>query len=166
VHGDISPKYILGIPLGWSLGRSPDFFFRAWTGRTISSPAVLVRTRLTCRLASVTTTAGEARFQKRYILELSPQVGVLGGVPPSTPAAAPPQVGVLGGVLPSAPVATPSGGSVLLGTAASGPWLGTLLESLQRSQQLVWWKLPSTTCIPREIYPVNILTGTGPSSSY
>jgi hypothetical protein len=70
----------------------------------------------------------------------------------------PPQVGVLGGVLPSAPVATPSGGSVLLGTAASGPWLGTLLESLQRSQQLIWWKLLSTTCIPREIYPVNILT--------
>jgi hypothetical protein len=70
----------------------------------------------------------------------------------------PPQVGVLGGILPSPPVATTSGGSILLGTTVSGPWLGTLLESLQRSQQLIWWKLLSTTCIPREIYPVNILT--------
>jgi hypothetical protein len=77
----------------------------------------------------------------------------------------PPQAGVLGGVLTSAPVATPSGSSILLCTAASGPWLGTLLESLQRSQQLVWWKLPSTTCIPRKIYSVNILAGTSPSSS-
>jgi hypothetical protein len=103
---------MLGIPQGWSLGRGLVFFFWAWTGRTISSPAVLVRARFTCRLASIVDTAGEARFQKPpqgflyhldftyassagllayapCILELSPQVGVSGGIPPSAPAAAP-----------------------------------------------------------------------------
>jgi hypothetical protein len=71
-----------------------------------------VRTRLTCRLASVAAAAGEACFQKPpqgflyhldftyassagllaytpCILELSPQVEVSGSVRPSTPAAAP-----------------------------------------------------------------------------
>jgi len=70
----------------------------------------------------------------------------------------PPQVGVLGGIPPSMPAATPSGGGVLLGTGVPGSWLGTFLKSLQRSQQLVWWKLPSSTCISREVQPVNILT--------
>jgi hypothetical protein len=42
VHCDISPKYMLGIPQGWSLGRSPVFFFWVWMGRTILSPAVHV----------------------------------------------------------------------------------------------------------------------------
>jgi hypothetical protein len=40
VHGDISPKYILGIPQGWSLGRNPVFFFWTWMGGTIPSPAI------------------------------------------------------------------------------------------------------------------------------
>jgi hypothetical protein len=42
VHGDISPKYILGIPQGWSLGRGAVFFFWVWMGRTMSSPAINV----------------------------------------------------------------------------------------------------------------------------
>jgi hypothetical protein len=101
-----------GVSQGCSLGRGPVFFFWTWTGRRISSPAVLVRTRLTCRPASGAATAGEARFQNPpqgflyhldftyassagllayapCILKLSPQVGVSGGVWPSTPAAAP-----------------------------------------------------------------------------
>jgi hypothetical protein len=41
---------------------------------------------------------------------------------------------------------------------APGSQLGTFLKSFQRSQQLVWWKLPSSTCILREVHPVNILT--------
>jgi len=40
VHGDISPKYILGTPQGWSLGRGPVFFLQTWMGGTIPSPAV------------------------------------------------------------------------------------------------------------------------------
>jgi hypothetical protein len=51
------------------------------------------------------------------MLVLPPQVGVLGGVPPSTPAAITPSGG---GVLPSTPAATPSGGGVPLGNGASG----------------------------------------------
>jgi hypothetical protein len=44
VHGDISTKYILGIPQGWSLGRGLVFFFWVWTGRTIPLPAIRVHT--------------------------------------------------------------------------------------------------------------------------
>jgi hypothetical protein len=62
----------------------------------------------------------------------------------------PPQVGVLGGVRPSAPAATPSAGSILSGTFLK-PFqrshLGIYPKFLQRSQQLVWWKLPSSSCI-------------------
>jgi hypothetical protein len=42
--GDINTKYILGIPEGCSLGRSPVFFFWAWMGGIISSPIIHVRT--------------------------------------------------------------------------------------------------------------------------
>jgi len=38
----VSPKYILGIPQGWPLGRGPVFFLWAWAGRTNSSPAIHV----------------------------------------------------------------------------------------------------------------------------
>jgi hypothetical protein len=73
----------------------------------------------------------------------------------------PPQVGVLGGVRPSAPAATPSSGSILSGTSLK-PFqrsnLGTYPKFLQGSQQLVWWKLPSSTYMSREVHPVNILT--------
>jgi hypothetical protein len=140
VHGDISAKYMLGVSQGCSLGHGPVFFFWAWMGRTILSPAVLVRTRLTCRLASVAATAGEACFQNPpqgflyhldftyesstgllsyapCILELSPQVGSWVAYHRAR-RLLPPQVGVLGGVLPIAPVATPSGGGVPLGTGA------------------------------------------------
>jgi hypothetical protein len=70
----------------------------------------------------------------------------------------PPQVGVLGGIPPSVLAAAPSGGGILLGTSAPGPYLGTLLKSLQRSQQLAWWKLHSSTCTSGDIHPsmVNI----------
>jgi hypothetical protein len=73
----------------------------------------------------------------------------------------PPQVGVLGGVRPSAPAATPSSGSILSGTSLKSfqrSHLGTFPKFLQRSQQLVWWKLPSSTYMLREVHPVNILT--------
>jgi hypothetical protein len=78
----------------------------------ILPPTIYVRTRLTCRLAFVADVAGEACFQKPpqgflyhldftyassaglltyapCILELPPQVGVLGGVRPSAPARSP-----------------------------------------------------------------------------
>jgi len=56
---------------------------------------------------------------------------------------------------------TPSSGSILLGTflkSLQRSCLGTFPKFLQRSQQLVWWKLPSSTYISREVHPVNILT--------
>jgi len=55
----------------------------------------------------------------------------------------------------------PSSGSILLGTflkSLQRSYLSTFPKFLQRSQQLVWWKLPSSTYISREVYPVNILT--------
>jgi hypothetical protein len=55
----------------------------------------------------------------------------------------------------------PSSNSILLGTFLKflqRSYLGTFPKFLQRSQQLVWWKLPSSTYISREVHPVNILT--------
>jgi len=57
------------------------------------------------------------------ILELSPQVGVSGGVHRAR-RLLPPQVGVLGGVRPSAPVAVPSVG-VLGSVLVVSPFLST-----------------------------------------
>ena len=133
---------MLGVSQGCSLRRGLVFFFWIWMGRRISSPAILVHTRLTCWLASVATTAGEALFRKPpqtflyhldftyassagllayalCILELSPQVGSRTAYRRAL-WLLPPQVGVLGGVPPSTPAAAPSGGGVLLGTGAPG----------------------------------------------
>ena len=55
----------------------------------------------------------------------------------------------------------PSSGSILSGTSLKSfqrSHLGFFPKFLQRSQQLVWWKLPSSTYISREVHPVNILT--------
>jgi len=142
----------------------------------ILPPAIYVRTRLTCRLASVDVAAGEACFQNHIkifctILTLRTCL-----VPACSPA--PPQVGVSGGIRPSTPAAAPSGGdtgqctakrqllppspcSILSGTSLKSFqrfYLGTFPKFLQRSQQLVWRKLPSSTYISREVHPVNILT--------
>ncbi len=133
--------YILGIPQGCFLERGLAFFSRAWTCRKILLPVTYLRMPLTCRLASILPTAGEASF-KMYpkgfcfyvcitdlILIAYRQVAPSGVIdplrsPPGISAsllayvtcvlALPPQVKVLGGVPLSAPVAAPSGG-VLLG---------------------------------------------------
>jgi hypothetical protein len=63
VHGDIVTKNILYIPQGCSLGCGLVFIFWEWMGRIILSPTPYVRTHLTCRVASVLPTAGEACFK-------------------------------------------------------------------------------------------------------
>jgi len=126
VHGDISTKYILGIPQGWSLGRGPVFFFWVWTGRTILPPAVCVRDpkgfRLYIRGADRLRSADCQVTPSGVIdpLRTSPEIppGLLAYVP--CVLELPPQVGVLGGIPPSMPAAAPSGGGVLLGTGAPG----------------------------------------------
>jgi len=130
VHGDISTKYIIGIPQGWSLGRGLVFFFWLLMGRTIPSPAIRVRNskgfrsyvRVADRLRSADCQVAPLGVIDPLrnspeilpglltyvpcVLELPPQVGVLGGVPPSMLAAAP-SVGGLGGV----PMVSPSPGT-------------------------------------------------------
>ncbi len=107
--------YILGIPQGWSLGRGPVFFFWTRMGGTILSPAVHVTTYIAQTAYDSAQTAYDSlgcedapsdvidplRTSPEILpgllayvsgmLVLPPQVGVLGGVPPSTPAAIPPQ---------------------------------------------------------------------------
>jgi hypothetical protein len=78
-----------------------------------------------------------------------PTVGVSGGVRPSAPAAAPLRWGCWAVYGQARRLLPPSSGSIISGTS---------LKSFQRSQQLVWWKLPSSTYISREVHPVNILT--------
>ncbi len=92
---------------------------------------------------------------------LPPQVGVSGGVQPSAPAAAPSGGGAGRCTAERAGCYPPSSGSILSGTSLKSfqrSYLGTFQKFLQRSQQLVWWKLPSSTYISREVHPVNILT--------
>jgi hypothetical protein len=89
------------------------------------------------------------------------QVGVSGGVRPSMPAAAPSGGGAGRCTAERAGCSPPSSGSTLSGTSLKSfqrSYLGTFPKFLQRSQQLVWWKLPSSTYMSREVHPVIILT--------
>jgi hypothetical protein len=160
-----------GYPLGMFLG--PAVSCARQPVLRILPPAIYVRTRLTRRLASVDVAAGEACFQKPSIkmfctivtlrTRLAPACSPTRRASSSCPLRwgsqaaygqarrlRPRQVGVLGGIRPSAPVATPSSGSILSATSLK-PFqrshLDTFPKFLQRSQQLVWWKLPSSTCI-------------------
>jgi hypothetical protein len=123
VHGDkhlVHTRYLLGMLLGFavSCARQPVL--------SILPPAVYVRTRFTCRLASVDAADGEACSQKpisRYselsllylhvwcrparLLPLRWGSRAAYGRARRLP---PPQVGVLGGERSSAPAAAPSGG--------------------------------------------------------
>ena len=68
VDGDIGCKYILGISQGCSLGSDLQAVSCARQPiPRILPPAVYVRTRVTCRLASVDAAEGEARSQKAII---------------------------------------------------------------------------------------------------
>jgi len=126
IHGDISPKYILGIPQGWSLGRGPVFFFWVWMGRTILSPVISVRNpkgfrfyvRSADRLCSADHQVAPSGVIDR--LSTSPEVfpGLLAYV--SCILELPPQVGSWAAYHRVAPAATPSGGDVLPGTGAPG----------------------------------------------
>jgi hypothetical protein len=61
VHGDkhlVHTRYLLGMLLGFAVSCARQHVLR------ILPPAVYVRTRFTCRLASVDAAEGEARSQK------------------------------------------------------------------------------------------------------
>jgi hypothetical protein len=127
--------YILGIPQGWSLGRGLVFFLPSRMGGTIPSPAVHVTTYV-AQTAYDSLGHDDAPSGVIDPLRTSPEIlpGLLAYV--SGMLVLPPQVGVLGGVWLSAPAAAPSGG-VLGGVPVVSPFpdtgppsslLGTLLR--------------------------------------
>jgi len=127
-------------------------------------PAIYVRTRLTCRLASVNAAEGEACFQKPYqdilhhldstcmpsagLLACSPSGGGLGQRTAERAGCCPLRWGSWAVYGRARRLLPPSSGSILSGTSLKSfkrPYLGTFPKFLQRSQQLVWWKLPRST---------------------
>jgi hypothetical protein len=143
----------------------------------ILPPAIYVRTRLTCRLVSVDTAAGEACFQKPYqdilhhldstyvpsagLLACSPSAGGLGRRTAERAGCCPLRWGCWAVSGRAHRLLPPSSGSILSGTSLKffqRSYLGTIPKFLQRSQQLVWVKLPSSTYMSREVHPMNILT--------
>ena len=98
--------YILGVPQGWSLGCSLVFFLRTWMGGTIPSPAVHVTTYV-AQTAYDSLGHDDAPSGVIDPLRTSPEIlpGLLMYV--SGVLVLPPQVGVLGGILPSSPAAIP-----------------------------------------------------------
>ena len=143
----------------------------------ILPPAIYVRTRLTCRLASVDAAEGEACFQKPYqdilhhldstyvpsagLLACSPSGEGLGQCTAERAGCCPLRWGCWAVYGRARRLLPPSSGSILSGTSLKSfqrSYLGTFPKFLQRSQQFVWGKLPSSTYISREVHPVNILT--------
>jgi hypothetical protein len=116
------PKYILGIPQGPSgmvPGARPGLLLPDLDGRNKSiahRPRHYIRRADRLRYADRQVAPSGAIDPLRTSPEIIP--GLL--VCMSCMLELPPQVGVLGGILPSAPAATPSGGGIPLGTSAPG----------------------------------------------
>ena len=108
VHGDICPKYTLGISQGCSLGSDLQFHAHASLSQEFSRPPSTYVHASRAGLLPSTRRKERLALRKHIKIFWTILILLVCTVPACSPA--PPQVGVSGGVRPSAPAAAPSGG--------------------------------------------------------